>query len=219
MYAQSDNQYLTTCSLLEKRISDCDFNIRSSKANMVIRDEHQAAVERYKRQIDVLDGIKNMLKPVSKDIQDYITARREGSLNNINNAIRMASEIIQDASAGVKFVLDKDEAYVSTSDGLDVQDVEGGGFRTITSEFLRSVVLRADPELLQTIFLDEAFATVSGRNSATLSTYLNIIVQDQQVISIEQKPEIGSNVPHITYLIEKDNDYSRVTRLKDEEAQ
>ncbi len=218
MFTEQNNQYFGTCINLEKQIREHDFRIRTTSANQAAKEEHLQRIERFRTLITLLDALSEKIKPLMTDIQEYITSRRESSLQNINNAIRMTSEIVQDAADGVKFVLEDDEAYIATFDGLDVQDVEGGGYRNTLSAFLRSVVLRSDPEFLQTIFFDEAFAEVSGANSATLSTYLNVLVQDQQIISIEQKPEVASNVPHITYLFEKDNDYTTVTKVPMEES-
>lgn len=210
--------YSATCSALANRIQEHELHIKMNEANQTTLKEQQMLLARYNNALQTVEIILDMSKPIIRDIQTYITRRRENSLSNINNAIRMALEIIPDAAKGIKFSIENNEATVVTEDDLEVQDIEGGGLRHTLSAFLRSVILRSDDELLQTMFWDELFATVSGPNSATLSTYLNVIVQDQQVISIEQKEQIASNVPHITYVFEKDEDYSRVTRLVQEET-
>ena len=146
------------------------------------------------------------------DIQDYVAERKRESMQNINNALRLSGEIIQDATEGIYFKLDGDEAWLATPDDLEVQMVEGGGFRQISSTFLRSVITSANPEILQTLLLDEIFALVSPENSSVLSLYLNVICQDMQIISIEQKPQVYSNIDCVRYTFTKDNDYATVLR-------
>ena len=69
------------------------------------------------------------------------------------------------------------EAWFETQDGIDVSRLEGSGFRSILSVMMRSVVLRANPQFLQTLVLDEIFAKLSVENSATLSSYLPVLAQ------------------------------------------
>ena len=77
---------------------------------------------------------------------------------------------------------------------------------------MRSVVLRSNPQFLQTLVLDEIFAKLSVENSATLSSYLPILAQDMQVISIEQKPEVFANNSHTAYKCFLDGDHTVVQK-------
>ena len=82
----------------------------------------------------------------------------------------------------------------------------------MSSAFLRAVVLGANPDNLQTLLLDEVFSLVSIPNSSTLSLYLNILTQDFQIISIEQKPQVYSNIDCVMYTFTKDNEFSEVSK-------
>ena len=144
------------------------------------------------------------------DIQVYIAERRKNSMQSMNNALRMAGEIIQDSTEGIYFKIDGDEAWLATPDGLEADMVEGGGYRQISSTFIRSVVLGVNNGTLDTLLLDEIFALVSPENSAALSLYLNVICQDKQVISIEQKPQVYSNIDSVMYTFSKGTDYTEV---------
>lgn len=156
----------------------------------------------------------DMVKPLLAGTQEYIDAKKKESMNNINNALRLAGEIIKDSAEGIFFQLDGDEAWLSTRDGLEVDMTEGGGYRQISSTFIRSAVLSASPHNLKTMLLDEMFATVSVQNSSVLSLYLNVMCQDMQVISIEQKPQVYSNVDATVYTFNKVGDYTEVTSKK-----
>jgi len=206
------NCYSSTCAALEKEISDLDVRVRVAEQNVKLKDSYTDKIKTLEDNIGLCNGVMNIIKPLHEDVQKYITERRKQSMNNINNALRLAGEIIQDSTEGIYFQLDGDEAWLSTPDGLEVDMVEGGGYRQISSTFIRSVVLAASHKTLNTMLLDEIFALVSPENSATLSLYLNVMFQNMQVISIEQKPEVSSNIDNITYVFSKDNDYAEVKK-------
>jgi hypothetical protein len=56
------------------------------------------------------------------------------------------------------------------------------------------------------------FAHVSVENTANLSLYLNVLCQDRQVICIEQKPEISSNIDATVYHFTKGDMYAQIER-------
>ena len=211
MSAESVNDYYNTSRALAAAIQDLDVKIRLSEQNAKLRANYTEQVSKCEHNIALLNTLNDVIKPLAEDVEDYITKRKKESMQNINNAIRMAGEIIQDASEGIYFQLDGDEAWLSTADGLLVDMVEGGGYRQISSTFLRSVVLGSNPDTLNTLMLDEIFSLVSTGNSATLSLYLNVICNDMQVISIEQKPQVYSNIDSRVYTFNKLNDFAEVT--------
>ena len=104
------------------------------------------------------------------------------------SAMRAAAFIVPSCDDTIIPRCEDGEAWFETQDGIDVSRLEGSGFRSILSVLMRAVVLRANPQFLQTLVLDEIFAKLSVENSATLSSYLPILAQDMQIISIEQKP-------------------------------
>lgn len=206
------SNYSDTCSCLASAIQDLDVRIRVSEQNSKLRDSYQDKITNMEQTIALCNGTIEIMKPMLSDVQDYVTRRRKESMNNINNALRMAGDIIRDSTEGIFFDMKEDEAWLSTPDGLEVDMVEGGGYRQISSTFLRSVVLESNPKTLNTLLLDEVFSLVSPENSATLSVYLNVMCQDMQVISIEQKPQVYSNIDSTTYTFITDEKFAEVTR-------
>ena len=204
--------YSDTRSNLMKEIQDLDVRIRVSEQNQKLYDSYTDKVKTLEENIALCNGVIEIMKPMLSDVQDYVTKRRRESLSNINNALRMAGEIIKDSTEGIYFEMKDDEAWLSTPDGLDVDTVEGGGYRQISSTFVRAVTLESNPDTLNTLMLDEIFSLVSTENSAVLSLYLNVMCQNMQVISIEQKPQVYSNVDSITYLFSNNDDYAEVTK-------
>lgn len=206
------HNYTRTCSALRQAIQDIDVRVRVSQQNQKLRETYEAELSKLEENIALCNGVIDIMKPLLEDVQDYISKRRISSMQNINNALRMAGEIIPDSTEGIYFHSDGDEAWLSTPDGLEVDEVEGGGYRHISSTFIRSTILNSSLDTLNTMLLDEIFATVSTENSVTLSLYLNVICQNMQIISIEQKPQVYSNIDAVMYEFSKNNEYTEVTR-------
>ncbi len=204
--------YSSTCRILERELSGYASRIKVSEQNTKLKDTIQEKIDTFSRGMVVCNTLLDLVKPILADTKTYINNKRQESMNNINNALRLAGEIIKDSADGIYFQLDGDEAWLSTQDGLEVDMTEGGGYRQISSTFIRSAVLSANSHNLQTLFLDEMFATVSVQNSSVLSLYLNVICKNMQVISIEQKPQVYSNVDTRVYSFNKVGDYTLTKR-------
>lgn len=144
--------------------------------------------------------------------ESYIDERKQGSTAAIMSAMRAAALIVPSCDTTIIPKVEDGEAWFETQDGIDVSRLEGGGYRSALSVLMRSVVLRANRQYLQTMVLDELFAKLSVENSVTLSGYLPVLAQDMQIISIEQKPEVFAKAPHIAYRFYLDGDHTVVRR-------
>lgn len=212
MPAYTKPDYRNTCTSLAKAIQDLQVRIRVSEQNTKLMTTYDENIDHLQTNVAICNKVIDVIKPLSIDTTEYIAKKRREALQNINNALRLAGEIIQDSTDGIFFNVDGEEAWLSTPDGLEVDLVEGGGYRQISSTFIRSVVLAANSQTLNTMLLDEIFSLVSPENSAALSLYLNIICQDMQVISIEQKPQVYSNISHVRYLFNKVGEYTTISK-------
>lgn len=212
MSTQQYNDYHTTCDDLRALMAHYDYQVRMTKHNLQLRDTYKKDIETFENNINVLHIVNQYITPLIKVIEDYLAERKTESMTAVNNAIRIASEIIPDAMQNVQFVVKGDEAWIQTTDGLMVRWSEGAGYKSILSTFLRSVTLNANQDLLQLLILDEPFAKVSVEYSATLSAFLGIMSQNMQIISIEQKPEIYANVDYTNYAFAKQEGYSTVSK-------
>lgn len=206
------HNYRDTCSRLGAEIQELAVNIRVGEQNKKLKDAYTEQLRRHEQNIDLCNSVIETLKPMVVDVEEYINTRREEAMLNINNALRMAGDIIPDADEGIKIKLDGEEAYVVTADDRTVQNTEGGAFRHISATFLQSVMLTSNPDNLRTLMLDEMFAQVNAENTAKLSLYLSALTQDMQVICIEQKHEIKSNIDTLVYRFNKGEQYAEVSK-------
>lgn len=212
MSENAEHNYSSTCARLTSRMQEVYSRIKLGEQNAKLKATYDTQLHKHERNIELCNEALNTLKPLIDDTEDYSNRRRTEALQNINNALRMAGEIIYDADDGIKIRLDGDEAFVVTGDDRTVQNTEGGAFRHISSTFLQAVMLQTNQDLLQTLMLDEMFAQVNAENTAKLSLYLNAMSQNMQIICIEQKPEIKSNVDTLIYHFKKGEDFADVEK-------
>lgn len=188
------------------------FRIQQTKENQEKRDSLITRMNEMKNLILKLDKAMRIYTSILSTTKSYIDERREDSNTAVASAMRAAAYIVPACDGTLVPKCEGGEAWFETEDGIDVSRLEGSGFRSILSVMMRSVVLRSQPRCLQTLVLDEIFSKLSVENSATLSTYLPILAQDTQIISIEQKPEIFANNSHIAYKFYLDGDHTVVQR-------
>ena len=212
MCENNRNYHLNTCATLDRKIQELEVKRQVSEQNIKLRESYQSQMKQMEDSITVVNTVVSILKPLIADIQKYLSDKREQSMQNINNALRLAGEIISDSTEGIRLEMDGEEAWLSTPDNLDVDDVEGCGYRQVSSAFLRAVILEAQQGMLNTMLMDEMFALVSVENSATLSLYLNVICQNAQMIAIEQKPEVFMNIDATVYEFSANDNYAEVTK-------
>lgn len=212
MPTQSCNRYAATCSSLNAAIMDYTSRIRVSNNNRKIKEDCERQVDTYTKASKICDMLMDILKPSLEDIKKYMNTKRVESMQSINNALRLAEEIVPDAEQGVHFELEGDKARLMTEDGLTVNGTEGDGFCEVSSAFLRAVIAKCSPGILNTILYDEVFSLLSPENSANLSLYLNVLVQGMQLISIEQKPQVYSNIDCTMYTFNKTDGFAEVTK-------
>lgn len=214
MYKESGHRYSGTCTALNQQINDLRGLIRVAESNQKLREEYKKKKDTHDGNIKLCNQVLEFTKPVIATTEKYLADRKEESLQNLNNALRMAGDIVQDAMSGIKISIDKESATIVDEDGGIVQAMEGGGYRQISSMFLRHAILSMTPDYLHTLILDENFALVNDENSATLSSYLQLMSQTTQIISIEQKGSVYGNVDHICYTFKKADKVSTAERTE-----
>lgn len=215
MPADANTRYRSTCAQLTTAISDCTAKINLTQSNKALQLSCQEKLDRHKRNLYYANQVLDELKPVLAGIKEYIAERKRSALLGINNAIRLASEIVPNAMSNVHLEIEENgDAYVASPDGIDMNILEGGGYRQVLSSFIQSVILEANQSFLQTMILDEKYTMLSGEYSADLSTYLGIMGTTHQIISIEQKDAVYSNTSYLDYRLSKGDQYTSVTKAQ-----
>lgn len=197
--ATSVDSLNSTTQKLRQRAELAKFRISQTTENEGKRAAQEKAMQNCTIALGRLTTALSTYSALSKTISEYIDERRKDSDTAVLAAMRAAAYVVPACDTTIVPRCEDGEAWFETSDGLDVSRLEGSGFRSILSVFMRSVVLRAQSAHLQTLLLDEIFSKLSVENSVTLSSYLPILAQDMQIISIEQKPEVFASTTHVAY--------------------
>ena len=139
-------------------------------------------------------AIYKRIGEIISDISEYLGEKKKQGSQSINAALLSARNVIPDSMSGIHLSISGDEAWLESEEGMLMERMEGGGFRATCSLFMRKVALSSSPNTMQFMILDELLAKLSQESSATLSQYLPILARDSQIIVIEQKSEVYSQL-------------------------
>lgn len=175
-----------------------DFKAKESTANRQKLKTLKEGLELELRSRDIAQSGIVESKELLKRITEYLNEKKSKGLQAVYSAIYSARNIIPNTS-DIELVIDKETAYFANIKGFNVDSVEGSAFRAIISLFTRDRFLKAMPQRIQTVLLDEALATLDQENSAKVSKYVELIAEKSPIIMIEQKDAVFETVKHTCY--------------------
>lgn len=139
------------------------------------------------------------LKQVQSKLIKYNNKKKENSMSGIYSSIYTAKSIIPDtADLTMSYDKNMERLKIVNDKGVTIDNITGCGFKELVSLLIRIVTLRNSDYIL-TLFLDESLFGLSPDNSAKISKYLNILAKNVQLIMIEQKNEIFTDVEGPVY--------------------
>lgn len=213
MSTQSGYSFGSTCSLINERIRSIRAMLSAAEQAATLREKYTEQLSMHKKNAQICAIYLSKTKPLISKTKEYLVTREEESKSRLNNALRVACEIVPNVIPDLHFEFASNSVLIVDKDGCEVQVLEGSGLQQIASVLVRQVILSAAPEYLQTMILDETFAFVNAENSATLSLYLGLISKVVQIISIEQKPQVYANMDYTCYRLSKSEKYTTVERI------
>ena len=184
-------RYSYTINELTKEIYNCEFRIEETKKRKAQIEKLDRDISVYKQILDNCVAVVDQLKPFIQDITAYVSDRRNKAIESLRNAIRVAGYIIPEATSDIDITIKGDEMELSTkTDNMDVDLLEGSGFKAVLSVLLRMSILQQNPNLLTNVFLDEPFSKVSTTKSQDVIVYLPVLAQRVPLLLIEHKHEM-----------------------------
>lgn len=195
-------------------VAESEFKIKQTQDNTQKLAGINSSIELYKGLISDLDVTLATIKPWIADIQEFNAAKKHESLLAINSALSVASCVVPSSMKGIVFKIEGKEAWLENEDGMDVDRLEGSGYKGVVSIYLRNIILKANTDLLQFMILDEPLSKLSVESSAILSSYIPLMAKDMQIIWIEHKKEVFQNVEDkVVYnFFKDDNNHTIATR-------
>lgn len=206
MSGESGYIYSDECVKLHKLAATYEVRIEETLRNKDKAHSLDAQIEENGRLVEGLEIVRRRIKPWMDDLLEYNAQKKKEALLSINTALSVANFIVPSSMKGIRFKIEGKEAWIENEAGMDVHRTEGSGYKGVVSAYLRSVVLKSNPDLLQFIIFDEPLAKLSTENSVTFSNYLPILAENMQLIWIEQKKEVFANVDNkVVYTFFKDD--------------
>lgn len=194
MCAELNYSYSSICQQLTSEASVLASKIAIAKENEEKREKYTTMLKSVCAALTSYKNTASKLKHAISDITEYLGEKKKAGNMAINAALLSARNVVPDSMEGIHLVVDGDEAWLESSDGMLMERMEGGGYRATCSLFMRKVALSASTNTLQLLILDELLAKLSPESSAVVSQYLPILAQDCQMIIIEQKAEVYSQL-------------------------
>lgn len=206
MFGEPGYRYSAQCIKYREIAAQSDLKIRQTKENQNRFVSLEAQIKNYSDLIQSMDLVLQKIKPWMVDLVEYNAQKKKDALLAINTALSVANFIVPSSMKGIKFRIEGKEAWLENGDGLYADALEGSGYKGVVSVYLRDVVVRSNPSIIQFMVLDEPLSKLSPENSAIFSTYIPLLAEDMQIIWIEQKKEVFSSLENcVVYNFFKDD--------------
>lgn len=210
------NIYSTQCAQLREIAARSKIRIETTEENRKKFTSLEEQIKVNQDTVATMTSIMAMLKPWISDLEEYNAQKKRDALLAINSALSVANFVVPASMKGIQFKIEGKEAWLENEDGLDADRLEGSGYKGTVSVYLRNVVLRANPDLLQFMLLDEPLAKLSVESSAIFSTYVPLLAENMQIIWIEHKKEVFANTPNKYVYTFNVNDSGYTTVLRED---
>lgn len=185
------------------------------RANDAQRQMYETKVEQLTIAIGDIVETGNHLKDIYKNIQSYSQQHQEKARNILDLAIIEAANLVPDADEpGVHLSHGADNrVYVVNERGQNVNMREGGGYRAILGILIRYACIKAQPDAIPLMLLDEQLFTMSDTTTASMKPIFEAMKKDIMVVCIEQRRNAMDGILDREYTFHKDgNKNTTVTR-------
>lgn len=200
---------------LLKAISVCEERIRISKENEVRYHEVMSQRETAKELLDMTRETGNHMNKMFKNIKFFLENKKSSSKSVLEASIHSVSTIVKDADLQNCTILHEDgKTKILNERGQNINKREGSAARATMGILLRYTCLKALPNKIQIMFLDEALATLSSSTSVALRKLIEVIIDSIGIVGIEQKDILYKGLATKKYVAVKTG---KVSVIKEED--
>lgn len=178
---------------------------RRGAANDGKRKDYEAKIAYLTEQIGDVTECGNHMKDVYKNILHYSNEHQQKAKAILDLAIEEAGALIPDADVeGIRLnQAENSRITVVNGKGQNVNLREGGGYRTLLGVLLRYAALKAQPDALQVMLLDEQFFTLSDTTTGMAKPIFERMKKDMTIICIEQRRNAMDGIADQEYTFQK----------------
>lgn len=201
---------------LTKAVSVCEERIRVSKQNEARYTELVQNRDAADKLCGLMRETANHMNKMYKNVKYFLENKKTQSKDVLEAAIRSTSAIVKDSDLqNCKIEHVNGKTKILNERGQNINAREGSAARATMGFILRYTCLKALPNKIQIMFLDEALATLSSSTSVNLREMIEVFSENIGIVGIEQKDVLYSGLASKRYRATKIGD---VSTIKEEES-
>lgn len=194
-----------------RTINICEERIRLSKSNELLYAQLAKQSHDIEDELNDARETGNHLNRMVKNIKFFLENKKTISKQVLEDAIHSVSAIVEDSDLINCTIEHKNgKTYILDEFGHSINRCEGSAARATMGFMLRYACLKAKPNKIQIMFLDEALATLSTSSSVNLKSVIEAFSKDVGIVGIEQKDVLYSDLAQKKYIVNKVGDTSTV---------
>lgn len=185
---------------LLRAITVCDERIRISKQNEVRYHEVLKQKTSAETLMDMSRATANHMNKMYKNIKYFLENKKNSSKSILEASIHSVTAIVKDSDLQTCSIYHKNgKTKILNHKGHNINRREGSAARATMGLLLRYTCLKALPNKIQIMFLDEALATLSTDTSVNLREILEVFSSNIGIVGIEQKDILYNGIAKKKY--------------------
>lgn len=189
----------------------CDERVRITIANEAKYVELIGYKETCKEQIENTVATANHMNKLCKSIKFFLENKKNHSKTMLEDAIHEVSNIVPDADLTDCTILHENGKTIILNDkGQSIADREGSASMSTMGLLLKYVCIRAVPNKMQIMFLDEALPTLSVSSIVNIKDLVKEMSKHVGIVGIEQRDTLYAGIATRKYRATKTNGYSKI---------
>ena len=201
---------------LLRAISVCEERISISKQNEKKYKEVLGKKESAEKLLEMSRDTANHMNRMYKNTKYFLENKKSNSKDILETAIRSTSAIVKDSELQHCVIHHENgKTKILNQKGQNINKREGSAARATMGLILRYTCLKAIPNKIQIMFLDEALATLSSTTSINLREILEVFAENIGIVGIEQKNVLYNGLASKRYEAKKTGDTSIISEVID----
>lgn len=198
-------------------------NIATIDQMMVVNNQNRKQYEDTKSAVDTLTKLADVTKEkinhctdIYKNICFYIEQRKALQIEELTNYIRSVSDIVPDADLSTCTIKHENgKTKILDGNEQDINLREGGAARSTLGVFMKFCTIKAQPNRIQLLMLDEDLSRLSAETSVNLRPMLMAMSKEMGIVGIEQRSITYESISSKMYKVTKSGKVSTVREVKE----
>lgn len=181
-------------------ISVCEERIRVSRSNEIKFKEVTKRRDSAKQLCDMTKDTANHMNRIYKNVKFFLENKKSSSKSILEASIRSVSSIVKDSNLSQCVIKhENNKTVILNEKGQNINSREGGAARASMHFILKYTCIKAQPNKIQLMLLDEAFATLSTSSSLNISSVIKNFSENIGIVGIEQKDVVYAGITDRRY--------------------